>query len=280
MRDAAKSAVYDKDLGLEAYRFRGLARPFPNHFHEHYVIGLVEEGQRKLSCKGRTCRIGRGHILLFGPGDSHACAQSGAEALDYRGLSVSRKAMLDWAEEATGERSLPVFSSNAVRAGELVQSMRMLHELVMGGAESFEKEEVLLLLLSGLLRRYAQFSGQREADCPQAVERARAFIEQRYAERIGLERICRHAGLSKSTLLRSFARTWGVTPYRYLESVRIDRAKGLLAQGVPLPEAALRVGFSDQSHFTNYFTRFTGLPPGAYRDMFRAGGGAGAHEED
>ena len=33
-------------------------------------------------------------------------------------------------------------------------------------------------------------------------------------------------------------------------------------------EAALRTGFSDQSHFTNYFNRVIGLTPGVYREIF------------
>ena len=37
---------------------------------------------------------------------------------------------------------------------------------------------------------------------------------------------------------------------------------------MPPVEAALRTGFSDQSHFTNYFNRYIGLAPGAYRDIF------------
>jgi len=37
---------------------------------------------------------------------------------------------------------------------------------------------------------------------------------------------------------------------------------------VPPAEAALRAGFSDQSHFTNYFDRFIGLSPGVYRGVF------------
>ena len=30
----------------------------------------------------------------------------------------------------------------------------------------------------------------------------------------------------------------------------------------------MRTGFSDQSHFTNYFNSFIGLAPGAYREIF------------
>ena len=74
--------------------------------------------------------------------------------------------------------------------------------------------------------------------------------------------------LFRSTLLRAFTSAKGVTPYRYLENIRVSRAKELLEQGVPPVEAALRTGFSDQSHFTNYFDRFIGLSPGIYRDIF------------
>ena len=61
----------------------------------------------------------------------------------------------------------------------------------------------------------------------------------------------------------------GICLYYLLENIRIGKAKKLLEQGVPPVEAALQTGFSDQSHFTNYFNRFIGLAPGVYRDIFK-----------
>ena len=98
-------------------------------------------------------------------------------------------------------------------------------------------------------------------------------MEQHYAERIDLEQLCRCAGLSKSTLLRAFTRSKGITPYRYLENIRISKAKTLLEQGIPPLTAALQTGFSDQSHFSNYFIRFIGLTPGVYQASFKDTGG-------
>ena len=60
-----------------------------------------------------------------------------------------------------------------------------------------------------------------------------------------------------------------MTPYGYLESVRIGAEKRLPEQGVSPVDTALQVGFSDQSHFTNCFSRFIGLSPGLYQDSFR-----------
>jgi transcriptional regulator GlxA family with amidase domain len=59
-----------------------------------------------------------------------------------------------------------------------------------------------------------------------------------------------------------------VEAYRYLETIRVNQAKKLLGEGVLPVEAAVRTGFSDQSHFTNYFNSFIGLAPGAYREIF------------
>lgn len=275
MRKETKTVVCDEELRLEAYRFEGMARPFPNHFHEYYVIGFVESGTRRLLCRNREYTIGKGDVVLFNPGDSHACVQADEGALDYRGLNITKEAMLDWAEEVTGKRELPGFSQTVVRDEEAACCLRPLHELVMSGAAGMEKEENLLFLLSLLIQRYGQPFEACVPECREEIERACAFMREHFAERLCLDQICRQAGLSKSALLRAFTRSKGVTPYCYLENIRIGAAKKLLEQGAAPIEAALRTGFSDQSHFTNYFNRFMGVAPGVYREIFLKKNGTG-----
>ena len=93
MKKEIRTVVYD-ELRIEAYRFEGIVQPFPNHFHEHYVIGFVEDGERVLSCRNKEYSIEKGNVLLFNPGDNHACVQSGDGALDYRGVNISKMVML------------------------------------------------------------------------------------------------------------------------------------------------------------------------------------------
>ncbi len=280
MKKERRTVVYDDELRVEAYCFEGIAQPFPNHFHEYYVIGFVEEGERCLSCKNQEYVIKRGDIVLFNPGDNHACAQSDEGALNYRGFNITKEVMLDLAGEVTGRRELPGFSKNVIRDQEAACYFRPLHEMVMKGSREFGKEESLLLLLSMLIQQYGQPFESCIPECPGEIEKACAFMEGHYMERIYLDQICRCAGLSKSTLLRAFTRYKGVTPYSYLENIRIGRAKKLLEQGVSPMEAALETGFSDQSHFTNYFSRFIGLAPGVYREIFLdRGAGEMSHGE-
>lgn len=269
MEKETRTVVYD-ELRLEAYRFEGTQQPFSNHFHEYYVIGFVESGERCLSCKNNEYAIQKGNVLLFNPGDNHACVQNDGGTLDYRGFNISKEVMLDLTEEVTGKRELPGFSENAIFDEEVICYLHPLHEMVMKGLCDFGKEENLLLLISMLIQRYGQPFENCIPECREEIEKVCRFMEQHFAERIYLDQICRYAGLSKSTLLRAFTKSKGVTPYSYLENIRIGEAKKLLEQGFPPIEAALRTGFSDQSHFTNYFNRFIGLSPGVYREIFLA----------
>lgn len=154
MKKETRTVVYDDDLRIEAYRFEGIVQPFPNHFHEYYVIGFVEEGERCLSCKNQEYIIKRGNIVLFNPGDNHTCVQSDEGTLDYRGFNITKEVMLDLAEEVTGKRELPGFSRNVIYDEEVTCYLRPLHELVMKGSCEFDKEETLLLLISTLIQQY------------------------------------------------------------------------------------------------------------------------------
>ncbi len=275
MKKETRTIVYDDVLKLEAYRLEGIVQPFPNHFHEYYVIGYIENGKRCLSCKNREYTIEKGDILLFDPGDNHACVQTDGGTLDYRGLNIPKETMISLSEEITGRRELPGFSENVIHDDEAVFYLRLLHEAVIKGSLEFKKEELLFMLMSALIRQYGQPFECCTPVCRDEIEKACTFIEEHYNERIYLTDICRYSGLGKSALLRAFTLSKGVTPYSYLENIRIGKAKKLLEQGVPPIEAAMQTGFSDQSHFTNYFGKFIGLSPGVYRKIFSEKGEKG-----
>ncbi len=151
---------------------------------------------------------------------------------------------------------------------EITCYLRPLHEMVMSGISDLGKEENLLFLISALIQKYGQPFESCIPECPQEIEKACAFMRQHFSERIYLDQICSYTGLSKSTLLRAFTKSKGITPYRYLETIRINEAKLLLEKGVLPIDAVLQTGFSDQSHFTNYFSSFIGLALGVYREIF------------
>lgn len=269
MKKDSRIIFYDERLNIEAYRLTSIIRPFPNHFHEYYVIGIIEDGKRCLSCKNLTYTLKKKDIVLFHPNENHSCRQIDNSILDYRALNIPKEVMLNLTREITGKAYLPGFSETVIVNNEAACYLRPLHEMIMNGCDDFEKEEYLILLISLLIQDYGQPFEKCTLEYSAEVEKVCLFIEQHYAEHIGLDQICQYAGLSKSTLLRAFTRFKGITPYRYLETIRINEAKKLLEKGDTPLSAALKTGFSDQSHFTNYFNSFIGISPGMYRDVFQ-----------
>lgn len=163
MLKETKTVCYDRALELEAYRFEGITRPFPNHFHDFYVIGAVESGERVLSCGNREYRIGRGDLLLFNPNDSHGCIQAGGEALCYRALNLSRERMSALAEKA-GRKSPPVFRENVIDDRALCEMFLALHRMIPDGARESDREKALLSFFVQLAERYGTDSPKRVFD--------------------------------------------------------------------------------------------------------------------
>ncbi len=270
MSKEVRTICYDDELNLEAYRFEGIVQPFPNHFHDYYVIGYVESGTRRLLCKNNQYIIKAGDLLLFNPNDNHGCTQNDEGTFDYMGINIPVDTMLSLTEEITGKHTLLGFSQNVITDSTLRICLKSLHEMILSGSEKLEKEEMLFILISMLSENYGQPFENCIPECRDEIETACLFMEEHYTEHISLEQLCRCSTLSKSTLLRAFIKSKGITPYRYLQSVRIGKAKALLEQGVKPIDAALQTGFADQSHFTNFFNMYIGLPPATYKRIFKS----------
>ncbi len=267
MKDGIREIYYDEELNIEAYRFAKICQTFPNHFHNYYVIGLVEEGIRKLCCFNREYTLTKGDIVLFNPNDNHGCVQCDG-LFSYKGFNIPKYTMTRLVEEITGEKNLFRFYNNVIRDDYIEKYINLLYNTIINGSADFEKEETMLLLISVIIEKYG---------CPflnfvddyNKIKRACLFIDENYEKHITLNQLCEHSGMSKSTLLRTFTKFKGVTPYRYIQAVRISKAKELLKNGVPLADAAIITGFSDQSHFSNFFHAFMGFSPSVYGHMFK-----------
>ncbi|MFP1627501.1 GlxA family transcriptional regulator [Streptomyces sp. 5K101] len=78
------------------------------------------------------------------------------------------------------------------------------------------------------------------------VHRVQDLIDARFAEALPLARLAASAGVSERTLTRLFARaTGGLTPLRYQQTLRVERAEHLVSHGATVESAAREVGFED-----------------------------------
>lgn len=81
-----------------------------------------------------------------------------------------------------------------------------------------------------------------------------------------LAQLAEIAGVSPPHFCRMFKRATGLAPRQYVNKARIARARLLLeSTDTPIALIALRLGFTNQSHFNRLFRALNGITPGACR---------------
>lgn len=130
------------------------------------------------------------------------------------------------------------------------------------------RDEALTCVMAGLTRHCAP--GTVSGGLTPAVSRrVCAALADRLDAPPSLSELAQIAGLSPWHLQRMFRARHGVSPHGWLERARIDRAKALIAKGIPLARVAAGSGYANQSHLTRAFLRATGVTPGRYRAALR-----------
>jgi AraC family transcriptional regulator len=95
---------------------------------------------------------------------------------------------------------------------------------------------------------------------------ARDYLHAHLAARVRLSEVAKVACLSPFHLLRVFQSAFGLTPHRYLNQCRLERAKFLLEKTrIPVTSICLECGYTSLGSFSILFRKYCGLSPRAWR---------------
>jgi len=188
----------------------------------------------------------------------------------------------DWVKDMTqGARSVQAPARLGVRDARLDAALgRIVPRLAQPARNELELEQALLGVFALVLegdreRRWVETSANsKPATRDELRRRLSQAIDYMVAFGSGpltLAELARAACLSKYHFLRSFKAFTGITPARYLNGLRIERAQQILRRqsGVPLSEVARLVGFSEPAALSRAFQRLVGVRPGGYRTQLR-----------
>lgn len=103
------------------------------------------------------------------------------------------------------------------------------------------------------------------------MKRVRELIDTRPANQLDIDGLAAACGISGRHLMRGFKAATGMTVHRYIEQVRMERAKRLLSTTrMSLGVIAGEVGFASGSHMSSAFVRSQGMPPSVFRQQFHS----------
>jgi AraC-like DNA-binding protein len=93
-----------------------------------------------------------------------------------------------------------------------------------------------------------------------------SYIDKHHTDKISADQLSIEVGISKSKLQAGFQKLNGVTLYKYIQRVRIAKAKALLIDtNKPVKAIADASGFPNDSHFCKVFKKWTTISPADFR---------------
>jgi AraC-like DNA-binding protein len=98
------------------------------------------------------------------------------------------------------------------------------------------------------------------------LRRSRDLMDRDYAKPLNVPTMARTALMSPAHFSRKFRAAYGETPYTYLMTRRIERAKALLRQRYTVTDACVAVGCTSLGSFSSRFSEIVGVTPSQYRE--------------
>ena len=148
----------------------------------------------------------------------------------------------------------------------LVPRIMDLYHLVIGGQLTSYFENARLSYDFWL--RLTEYAVTQSATFLSKVDYAKRFIDQNYrSPDLSLDQIADYAGLSKYYLCKEFRHKFGISPGKYIRTLRLDEACSLLSTrpDFSLQDIALQVGYANDNYFGKVFKAAKGISPDQYR---------------
>lgn len=96
------------------------------------------------------------------------------------------------------------------------------------------------------------------------------WMQDNLDKRLDVPTLAARAGLSERSFYRKFTEATGKTPAHFVEGLRLDAARTLLAKGMPLKAIAGKVGLRSSARLGQAFERRFGMAPSLFREMHAA----------
>ena len=274
-RPALETSTVQAWPGLRVERYRLEAMELPAHFHEQHLL-IIHQGEKPVHSRRQSGN--REETVLFGSGDAglYPGGEYGPSSwdgptdtihlhLDPHLLETQARQSLDLTHFSLRDRF-------RFEDGLLTQLGRQL--LSAAGSEhtlgQLYVESLANTLSYHLIEHHASFeqriTGASTGLPSPVLARIDAYLEAFSQQAVTLDALAGLANLSVFHFARRFKRTTGLSPYQYVLSWKIRRARQLLRAG-DLPMAAISdlLGFASPAHFSAVFKRAVGQSPRAFQ---------------
>lgn len=255
----------------------------PVERHDHWEMVYVDMGNILAVTEQGSIPLEQGQVIFRSPGETHAHVSNKEHSNNLLVVSFSCdspcmtffKQHKVFTLDKTAKIVLSLFVNEAKNALGHIPSRFSDHEPLCFSGEIFGASQLMELhfseFLLKLIRNHSAdhrhtVGKERQPDKDDQAQHITAYLKAHIYENIGLGELCDAFFLRKSQLSVLFKNTFGVSPIKYLNELKIAEAKKLLREdNYSVSEIAEMLGFSCIHSFSRSFKTVTGFSPSEYK---------------
>ncbi len=230
-------------------------KDFAFQLHEQTELQYVLSGRVDMELNGEKVSALPGDLLVINPGVVHREFSDGTPT-EKLVLSLDIHGFSDAAPVICSKVSGDVFVGRL--AEELMRELREKELCYRVLCQS-----IVMRLTVYLLRNHAETEQHLySAGKPDRIKAVSKYIDKHYMEPMSNKTLAQLVHVSESRFIHLFKEEMGMSPLKYINTVRLNKAKHLLEDGeCSVMEVAALVGFSDYNHFGRMFRESFGCTP-------------------
>lgn len=260
-----------------------IAHEVQAHTHEFYQMIFCMQPGGYITIGSRRHKAWKDHVYLAAPGVLHAIENTdglyvaefkfevtGADVTslaclpayyDVLDLPMGRELLMTVMEEGLSKGTHYYEAANAAMKLFLIQSVRKFSALQPDNDRNDYSQSAILDV-----PRHPREHGENK------VLNLKYYIADRMAETITLEQLAAELNYSESYLIRQFRTAFGMPPMKYVNFLRLNRARELLLQTkLSVAQIGSCVGFALPHYFSRSFRAAEGMSPREYRKLHKKG---------
>ena len=239
----------------------------------NYLLNFTLDGRGTMTYGGREYVLEKGDLLFINCAEKHAffSAEGNWEFVYIHVNGLGIRSLYDRFCSAFGNvlhgYNGKAFCSSLARLQALLATYPQQRQadsvhIYLNETRACDVSEIVY----GILMDVARTVVEKRSEKPYALTLAIDYIQKNFQRNLSLEEIARQMYLSKYHFERVFVQNMGMTVYRYIGDLRLNRAMWLLkTTEATIADIAAEVGYSDAQALTKLFKKNLGTTPAKYR---------------
>lgn len=240
-----------------------------NHYFDasggskHSSFIYIVEGNLTINAGASKLMLGRGDLFYIPEGVRYTAIWAGDPHVEYYNLNVVSNSY----DSSLSSGGFALQKIDALSSNDTLDTVKHIFAL-MQTEERVKKIEALGLYYSFYAKAFPLLESAEPQKYSPVLIKATEYIEQNYTENFSISDLAAICFVSESRLHHIFTEKLGITPIKYRNQIRVERAaKDLRSSSLSIEAIAEKHGWGSTTYFRETFKEYSGLTPKEYRKI-------------